>query len=30
MYKAFSKLGNIGGSINGTQVSQVGMSGANS
>jgi len=29
MYKAFSKLGNIGGSINGTQVSQVGMGGAN-
>jgi hypothetical protein len=29
MYKAVSKLGNIGGSINGTQVSQVGMSGAN-
>lgn len=29
MYKAISKLGNIGGSINGTQVSQVGMSGAN-
>jgi hypothetical protein len=30
MYKAVSKLGNIGGSINGTQVSQVGMSGARS
>lgn len=29
MYKAVSKLGNIGGAINGTQVSQVGMSGAN-
>jgi len=29
MYKAYSKLGNIGGSINGTQVSEVGMSGAN-
>jgi hypothetical protein len=30
MYKAVSKLGNIGGVINGTQVSQVGMSGARS
>jgi len=29
VYKALSKLGNIGGSINGTQVSNVGMSGAN-
>lgn len=30
MYKAVSKLGNIGGNINGTQVSQVGMSGSRS
>jgi hypothetical protein len=30
MYKAISKLGNIGNVINGTQVSQVGMSGARS
>jgi hypothetical protein len=30
MYKAISKLGNVGGNINGTQVSQVGMSGSRS
>ena len=30
MYKAVSKLGNVGGNINGTQVSQVGMSGSRS